>query len=447
MKKSIPLSIFCIVFVYQQLLASELNFQQSGTTKMLYKVCFINQNSGWILGETGTLLSTIDGGENWISENTDESLTFSDIFFIDANTGWIVGGYNGFFYEPKNGFIRQTHDGGQTWDETAFDNSLSGIGAIFFIDENTGWGTEGYNYFNSNSVNRIRNVNYTTDGGKTWVLQFSESFENVWTSDKIEITSETFHDLFFLDEHTGWLSGCNGAAYKTIDSGTNWEICYHDKYLDNHWWGMHFTDVQNGFFATRKGLLRTMDAGSSWDYVLSGESIYSFEAVQFCNKNIGAAVGTSISMTKDGGFTWKSIIDKESAENWNQLWDVCIVDAINAWAVGDGGTIIKFLPDETTAIHERPGDTTLPDHIGLYQNYPNPFNPATTIQFVLNRPEFVTLNIYNLAGQHIETLLRGHLTAGEHDAIWQSDGLPSGIYIARLQTTDEVKMIKLALQK
>lgn len=72
----------------------------------------------------------------------------------------------------------------------------------------------------------------------------------------------------------------------------------------------------------------------------------------------------------------------------------------------------------------------------LKQNYPNPFNPTTIIKYNLNKSTHVILTIYNLSGQHLETLVNGFQTAGEYEINWQAEGLPSGIYFYQLQAED-----------
>lgn len=87
------------------------------------------------------------------------------------------------------------------------------------------------------------------------------------------------------------------------------------------------------------------------------------------------------------------------------------------------------------------GDTPepIPAHFTVKQNYPNPFNPSTTIEFTLPRSQPVTLEIFNLNGQHIKTLInhRG-LSAGDHRIQWDGKdqfGKPvsSGMYYYRVK--------------
>jgi hypothetical protein len=101
-----------------------------------------------------------------------------------------------------------------------------------------------------------------------------------------------------------------------------------------------------------------------------------------------------------------------------------------------------------------PGDTPdLPLQYGM-QNYPNPFNPSTEISFVLPKASPVELNIYNLKGRKIRTLIAGETLAKDklHKVVWDgtdSSGQPvsSGIYLYKLLTQDKVYTQKMLLVK
>jgi hypothetical protein len=88
----------------------------------------------------------------------------------------------------------------------------------------------------------------------------------------------------------------------------------------------------------------------------------------------------------------------------------------------------------------------------LYQNYPNPFNPETHITFYLSHPGEMKLEIYNVTGQKIRTLISGLQTAGEHSIVWKGrddngNVVSSGIYFYRLESDDTVKIQKAILMK
>ncbi len=83
----------------------------------------------------------------------------------------------------------------------------------------------------------------------------------------------------------------------------------------------------------------------------------------------------------------------------------------------------------------------------LSQNYPNPFNPKTNITFTIKKPGHVTLEVYNLRGQKIETLVDRRLQAGTFETIWNAGAYASGVYFYRLQAGNYSKQKKMILVK
>jgi hypothetical protein len=74
----------------------------------------------------------------------------------------------------------------------------------------------------------------------------------------------------------------------------------------------------------------------------------------------------------------------------------------------------------------------LPTVFNLDQNYPNPFNPSTDISFALPVASQVSLKVYNVLGQEVETLVSKQLEAGNHTVKWQASDYSSGVYFYRL---------------
>jgi len=83
----------------------------------------------------------------------------------------------------------------------------------------------------------------------------------------------------------------------------------------------------------------------------------------------------------------------------------------------------------------------------LRPNIPNPFNATTRIPFGLPQAGNITLTVYNIAGQLVETLVDGHMQAGYHSVTWDCSRHSSGIYFYKLSAGDFVATKKMNLVK
>jgi hypothetical protein len=83
------------------------------------------------------------------------------------------------------------------------------------------------------------------------------------------------------------------------------------------------------------------------------------------------------------------------------------------------------------------GDATLPSDFALHPIYPNPFNPSATISFDIPDVSSVALNIYDVKGALVETLLQNHMKPGKHHYNWEPQGLSSGVYFMKLTTAKQ----------
>ena len=99
----------------------------------------------------------------------------------------------------------------------------------------------------------------------------------------------------------------------------------------------------------------------------------------------------------------------------------------------------------------------LPEDFALIGAYPNPFNPTTTLRFDLPQAGWVKLDVFDIAGRRVgmsgsgttptTALVNGWRGAGSHEVTFDGSGLPSGVYIYRLQAGDYEAAGKMLLIK
>ena len=116
-------------------------------------------------------------------------------------------------------------------------------------------------------------------------------------------------------------------------------------------------------------------------------------------------------------------------------------------SAGSSDMFIAKLGSGVTGIEE---EFAIPRELKLYQNYPNPFNPFTMIRYDLPKTSKVILNIYNILGQKVRTLVNEEQSAGEKSADWDGRNrfgkqMSSGVYIYHLETGNYSKTRKMVL--
>ena len=120
----------------------------------------------------------------------------------------------------------------------------------------------------------------------------------------------------------------------------------------------------------------------------------------------------------------------------------------NAWQTPESWTY-TWIGDlsNSVGVDDEKDSQLLADEFVLYPNFPNPFNPSTMIQFSLPKDQMVSLNIYNINGQLIESLVNKKLKAGMHQVDWNASGFASGMYIYQLQSSEVSITQKMVLMK
>ncbi|MFC2137859.1 MXAN_6640 family putative metalloprotease [Bacteroidota bacterium] len=288
----------------------------SGTTSNDFDdVFFVNETTGWVVGENGMVLQSTDAGKSWTSirENNDYD-EFYSIWFLSETVGFAtVGDYNASL--GYHGNIRKTTDGGKNW--TIVYDHTNYLYDIAFYNDNIGW-----------AVGTSGSILYTSDGGENWSVQTSgitQNFRNVAILNSTTAIATTDGTT----EHSGML--------KTTNSGTTWaEIDLGNTY---DYWGISFVNETHGWASSTSGrTFYTTNGGSNWTTVQTPVSEYLYD-IHFASATNGIAVGFdgSIVLSDNGGVSWV-----RDSVNDTRLEKVFAINNHTAIVVGMYGTILRF---------------------------------------------------------------------------------------------------------
>jgi hypothetical protein len=214
----------------------------------------------------------------------------------------------------------------------------------------------------------------------------------------------------------------------------------------------------------------------SWDYnwVRAGKVVFDgsifhmwYTGGTWFNYDFGYAIssdGTSWTKYNDSTTTNQLYADSDPVMkrgligSWDS-WSIfsCSVmfneseDTLKMWYSGSDNDLINTRigyatsPKVADGINDSHYD--FPKGFALSQNYPNPFNPTTTIEFDLPKTSDVIIDVYNIAGQKIQTLLNEKMVAGNHQVDFNAENLSSGVYFYRIEAGEFVDVKKMILIK
>jgi photosystem II stability/assembly factor-like uncharacterized protein len=376
----------------------------------LYDHFFLNNYTGFVAGWNGLIKKTTDMGETWITSNTPDTYHTESVYFINNNTGFASGAYNGY------GRILKSTDAGLNWSVFKLFTSQS-FDFIRFVNQNTGFLASNYGA-----------IYKTTDSGNNWTLIDSSLYYGI-------------RSLVFINANTGFAVGnqnnLTSKILKTTNSGLNWQTVYTGSNLSK----LTFVNELTGYI-TGTGALKTTDGGTNWFRILNSDYHYGIE---FSSPNTGYLVGMygSVWKTTNGGALWNGL----ECPSGKALFGAKFFNDSVGIIYGEYGTILKTYNGGGNIISNIKQNNIIPTRSSLSQNYPNPFNPSTNIKFQIANNKYVLLKVFDVIGREVQTLVNEKLKPGEFEVTFDGSALSSGVYFYRLTAGDFTETKKMLMIK
>jgi len=328
----------------------ESKFQ--GSLSNLNYIQFINENTGWAVGDT-LVYKTTNGGNLWNVNYSGYPYKLFSICFTSPDTGWIATG---------GSKILKSTNGGLNWVINYSSSTPIGFLSIYFLNSNTGWigGEDG--------------ILKTTNGGLNWNLV------STWG---------TFYDLQFVSPTIGY-GGRGGDVLKTTNGGSNWTVLSNPAGKS-----LCFLDMYTGWTVGSSGMIRkTTNGGVNWiflDYPGNPTNTINYNSVCFLDANYGYIVGDSgvIIKTTNGGVNW---IKQNNLTN-ETINSVFFINNQTGWTAGRNGIILNttqggiFIPSAPILNVPLNGSINIPLIVTLdwYDIIPTQFNKKRPFIFSDNK--------------------------------------------------------------
>jgi hypothetical protein len=239
----------------------------------------------------------------------------------------------------------------------------------------------------------------------------------------------------------------------TADTGT----AARDK-IGGHSWSMEYTDAGSGITYDNvtgcvgcHGPITSFSDIKGIDYDMDGTIESTMHEVEGLLEKVAMALPPVGSPTID--YAQIDANPADSVKFRKALWNYKYVEESRDHGAHNPKYTIGLLQ---TTLNQLTGvefvNSEVPNQFELAQNYPNPFNPTTEITFALPKAGPVMLEVYDLTGRVVATLVNQDLPAGTHKVVWNArsgngQALASGVYLYRIATGDFVATRKMVLLK
>ncbi|MBZ0203400.1 MAG: T9SS type A sorting domain-containing protein [Ignavibacteria bacterium] len=431
MKKSVLTILIFIVF--SGFLKSQDYWLRvpSPTTRWLTKCSLVDTLYGWAAGDSGTVINTTNGGNNWTIQNSGIfNYPIEDIFFLNRRLGWALS--NDYFVQGT--LLTKTTNGGINWVVSRLPDSAKVYTTIFFIDSLNGFIT-GFS----------GNINKTTNGGTSWFETYVDSAycPVLYLFPKKKIS--------FLNSLTGFACGGHmdiaGIIWKTTNAGLHWfTFCVGPEPL------FDIKPISGTRIVSTGG---DLEFGASTVNSYDGGNIWLYDTTSLPGQGQNLAFRTPAELWLPLSFSqiWGLNLDSgKTGTQWigiqapdsTSVYAAQFVSPTCGWGFGSNGAILKY---NSSVIGITPTGTQLPDRNSLSQNYPNPFNPSTVLKYFLVKPGHVKITIYDLLGKEVKVYFEGIRPAGDNTFRFVNFGLSSGIYIYKVTSGDFSDSKKMVIIK
>jgi len=305
-------------------------------------------------------------------------------------------------------------------------------------DKGENWGllnSSFYYYFYKDKLNRIYGLSYgaglyrTTDQGNNWT-RLDNGFINGYVFG------------FAIDSSNNIYTGTyGGAIYKSTDDGTSWTNVYQSSNSSSGISCIAIAPNGNVFAANiDEGILRSTDNGLNWKLVKSDNGFPTTYPVNVNKKGVvfAGGVNSKFYSSTNNGDTWVDITDNLAL---TEVRDIKF-DKDDKIYLATDESVWTSSPDSSVSVKD---NSPIIQQYSLSQNFPNPFNPTTTIKYSIKDPGFVKLEVYDILGRKVETLVNEEKVEGDYEANFNGRNLSSGVYIYRLTsgTFSQVKKMQL----
>jgi hypothetical protein len=241
-------------------------------------------------------------------------------------------------------------------------------------------------------------------------------------------------------------AGGFATVYRSTDNGLTWATV--DNGLPLQQWVLEMVSAEGIIYAgTYAGVYRSTNGGENWIAINAGLRFDSLGSIghlillSYGNEVI-AGTGNGIYLIADNGSTWISSDSGLSSAAF-QIESLTVLGG-DLYAGTANGLWHRPVSE---ILSTRSNMSPSPKIFGLAQNYPNPFNPTTTINYTLPQKSLVRIEVFNVLGEGVTTLVNKVEQAGTHSAKFDGSALPSGVYLYRIIAGNYVLTKKMLLLK